>query len=200
MSPKPTKALAAENRALQAQVRELQEALHVAANALDIADDWHVPELQCNPPKAWALPAREEDKAEGWCSTAALAAKLRSLAGTVPPAEAPDYLKQACWLALEHDCYRYLMANAHGRRDGALKADCHQRLCLFYVAVWRCLPDTSWVRRQYEADYRAVHRHTQQLTDRLDEVIGFPLQSPPDYHQLVPQFFEHFHRLALEAL
>jgi hypothetical protein len=31
-------------------------------------------------------------------------------------------------------------------------------------------------------------------------VIGFPLNSTPDYEKLEPLFFEHFHKLAVRAL
>lgn len=59
---------------------ELKQALKVAAEALDIASDWHVENAQCNPPPEWNLPADGEDPADGWCSTRALAQKLRELA------------------------------------------------------------------------------------------------------------------------
>ena len=65
---------------LEARVEELSKALTVAADALDIASDWHVGEVQVDPPKEWKLDAISEDPDEGWCSTSALAQKLRELA------------------------------------------------------------------------------------------------------------------------
>ena len=54
-------------------------ALRVAADALEIASDWNVNNVQCNPPKEWCLPAYGEDPSEGWCSTTSLAEFLRNL-------------------------------------------------------------------------------------------------------------------------
>jgi len=59
---------------------EMRVALRVAAEALDIAEDWHVEEVQCHPPKEWELEAYSEPAEEGWCSTTALASKLREIA------------------------------------------------------------------------------------------------------------------------
>lgn len=191
----------AQLSALQAENRALKEALLVAANALDIAADWHFPVVQCNPPKVWGLEARGEDPEEGWCSTSALAAKLRALVYDVNPVPAQqDYFKHACWLALQRECAQYLIANSHGRRDGAMKAHWHMELCKFYTSVANGGSDPDYIRREHEEVYQRVHNHTQQLTDRLDEVIGFPLKERPDYDVMLPRFFEHFHRLALEAL
>lgn len=110
--------------------------------------------------------------------------------------------KQACRLHLDHAIHRYLMSNAAGRLNGAEKATRHIELCTFYVATVRGVDDLDTVRRSVggEADYQAVHRATQALTDHLDEVIGFPLEGRPDYGALAPKFFEHFHALAIKAL
>jgi hypothetical protein len=107
--------------------------------------------------------------------------------------------RQACWLATRFAIGRYLMSNAHGRWDGAEKAHRHQELCQFYVAMARGVAPED-VRVDFEDDYKAVHDNTQKLTDHLDEVIGFPLESTPDYDVLEPMFFERFHVLALEVL
>lgn len=107
--------------------------------------------------------------------------------------------RQACWLAMRFTIGRYLMSNAKGRWDGAEKAHRHEELCKFYVAAVRAV-ELDDVRVHHEADYKAVHDHTQKLTDNLDEAIGFPLESDPDYDVLEPKFFERFHVLALEAL
>jgi len=58
-------------------INHLREAVGVAATALDIAADWNVQEVQCNPP--WDLEALSENPADGWCSTRALAEKLRNM-------------------------------------------------------------------------------------------------------------------------
>lgn len=112
--------------------------------------------------------------------------------------------KQACRLHTSFTIARYLMSNAHGRWDGAEKAQRHSELCSFYVATVRGVDDVDMVRRGfpvcYENDYQAVHDATQALTDHLDEEIGFPLDSRPDYDKLTPLFFERFHSLALHAL
>lgn len=111
-----------------------------------------------------------------------------------------DLFKQACWLHCELYITRYLISNTHGRLDGSEKALRHAELCKFYVAAVRGASDVDLARRHYESDYQAVHKKTQELTDYMDEVIGFPLNSTPDYTELAPLFFERFHALALEAL
>lgn len=60
-------------------IEELKQALRIASDALSIADDWNLPAVQVNPPKEWNLPGGGEDPADGWCSTMALALKLREL-------------------------------------------------------------------------------------------------------------------------
>lgn len=111
-----------------------------------------------------------------------------------------DLFKQACWLHCQFTVMRYLMSNAHGRQDGVEKAERHQELCAFYVAALCGLQNVDLVRRTHERQYQLVHSKTQELTDYLDEAIGFPLKSPPDYVVMAPAFFEKFHMLALEAL
>ena len=66
------------NKAMEAE-SEYKQALAIAADALDIAADWDVDNVQCNPPKEWRLPAYGEDPEDGWCSTSALAELLRNL-------------------------------------------------------------------------------------------------------------------------
>lgn len=132
--------------------------------------------------------------------------KLAMPAATAVGANFPDQdgvadarFRQACWLALRFTVGRYLMSNAKGRWDGAEKAQRHIELCTFYVAAHRGI-ELEDVRVDHEQAYKAVHRNTQQLTDHLDEVIGFPLESEPDYDVLEPKFFDHFHTLAMAAL
>ena len=60
---------------------EIRHALEIAAKALDIASDWGLPEIQIHPPKEWKLEAADAESArDGWCTTNALADKLRELA------------------------------------------------------------------------------------------------------------------------
>lgn len=61
------------------EIKKLKEALKVAADALSIAADWNVNQVQVNPPKEWDLDGGGEDPEDGWCSTSALARKLRQL-------------------------------------------------------------------------------------------------------------------------
>lgn len=64
-----------------ANTEEMKQALRLAANALEIADDWDLPAVRIDPPKEWNLDGGGEDPADGWCGTMALARKLREIAG-----------------------------------------------------------------------------------------------------------------------
>lgn len=63
---------------------EIKQALNIAADALEIASDWYLSDIQVNPPRAWGLCAEnkpsEQRAIDGWCNTRALANKLRELA------------------------------------------------------------------------------------------------------------------------
>lgn len=61
------------------KINQLKQALKIAADALDIASDWNVGQVQVNPPKEWELDGGDEDPEDGWCSTRDLARKLRQL-------------------------------------------------------------------------------------------------------------------------
>ncbi|MFA6629046.1 MAG: hypothetical protein WCS55_04685 [Sulfuricurvum sp.] len=89
---------------------------------------------------------------------------------------------------------RYLMSNAEGRWDGSEKAQRHIELCEFYL---NCFGIDKI--DEYEA-FEAVHEATQELTDNLDTMIGFPLKGRPDYDDLEPKFFEIFHKIAVQTL
>ncbi len=109
------------------------------------------------------------------------------------------YFRRACQIHTDSLIARYLIVNSEGRLDGAEKAERHSELCAFYVAVHKgCLPHD--VMRMHFPDYRKVHEKTQELTDFLDEQIGFPIAGTPDYDDLIPKFFERFHDLAMSAL
>lgn len=113
-----------------------------------------------------------------------------------------DMFKNACRLATCHTVARYLMSNADGRWDGAEKATRHMELCAFYTCVALGIHDQDLVRRtdDGEALFDAIHAATQEMTDSMDETIGFPLKGRPDYDTLIPAFFEEFHRLAMAAV
>lgn len=112
---------------------------------------------------------------------------------------AMDLFKNACRIHTKFATYRYLMSNTAGRLCGAEKAQRHAELCSFYVGAFHA-SDPEHAARDHEADFKAVHTATQALTDYLDERIGFPLDSVPDYDKLAPLFFEQFHGLAVQAL
>lgn len=120
-------------------------------------------------------------------------------------------LKHALYMLMSFPIHRYLMANTTGRLDGAEKADVHLRLSYIYIAsqmgivdpdgatrvmVGAKTHDDGWVQHGTMA-YTYIHDATQELTDYMDEVIGFPIDDTrPDYDTLAPKFFEEFIRLA----
>lgn len=59
---------------------DVYDALIKAAEALEIASDWNVKNVQVFPPERWALEAWGEEAQDGWCATFALARKLREIA------------------------------------------------------------------------------------------------------------------------
>lgn len=58
---------------------EIKKVFIIAADGLDIAADWNVPDVQVYPPKEWNLVSYTEDVNDGWCATRELAKKLREL-------------------------------------------------------------------------------------------------------------------------
>jgi hypothetical protein len=111
-----------------------------------------------------------------------------------------ELFKNVCRIHLLHAIYRYLIVNAEGRWDGAEKSQRHREMCQFYVAAYRGLTDADDVQMETEdSGYWLVHEKTQQLTDHLDEVIGFPLKGKHDYELLETLFFDRFHELAMSA-
>lgn len=108
------------------------------------------------------------------------------------------------------DIARYLMSNAHGRWDGAEKAQRHINLANLFVTWWFELHDverggrfevkTGKYSDSFDSISMIIHDTTRPLTDYLDEVIGFPLESRPDYDKLSPKFFDKFYELATAKL
>lgn len=110
-----------------------------------------------------------------------------------------NYFKNACYLALDFSISRYLIANTEGRLNGVEKAETHMEMCKFYIACKYGI-ETSKVRRLYEDEFQNLHKATQELTSYLDEKIGFPIKGRPDYDELLPKFFEEFHKISVETL
>ena len=115
-----------------------------------------------------------------------------------------DRNKHLLWLLMRRNIMRYLMSNTHKRLDGAQKAHHHIEMCNIYIAgVLQCYPDGVHFQRDPDgmAVFRAVHDHTQKLTNNLDTEIGFPLEDTrPPYDSLCLLFFNEFLILADEAI
>lgn len=107
-----------------------------------------------------------------------------------------DMLKTAMRIHTDHYVARYLMACT---RNGAEKAEMHQNLVTFYVAVAKgCRLED--VRRRHEGEYKRVHDLTaQELTDHLDTKIGFEVGAFVS-DDLCRRFFNRFHAIAMDAL
>ena len=116
-----------------------------------------------------------------------------------PGSEDAFRFKNACSVHTNFAVMRYLMSNTDGRLDGAEKSLRHMELCRFYTSVFSGDTDIDHVRHQHEDLFQVIHTKTQELTDYLDEQIGFPLNGRPDYDALAPLFFDRFHALALDA-
>jgi hypothetical protein len=97
-----------------------------------------------------------------------------------------DREKWALRELLDFDIRRYLMANSIQRLDGAEKADRHikisKTLCKFVLCD--------------DTDRMSIEVHdflADILTDKMDEVIGFPIHTPlygEDYDILADKFFD----------
>lgn len=79
---------------------------------------------------------------------------------------------------LDFHCIRYMMCNAKGREDGAEKADVHLRistaLCNFILCEGTPRDEDTY---NVNECVHPVHDYLADiLTDRMDEVIGFPWQ------------------------
>lgn len=107
-----------------------------------------------------------------------------------------DMLKTAMRIHADHYVARYLLACT---RSGAEKAEMHQNLVTFYVAVAKgCRLED--VRRRYENEYKRIHDLTaHELTDHLDTEIGFEVGAFVS-DDLCRKFFNRFHTIAMDAL
>lgn len=91
---------------------------------------------------------------------------------------------------IDFDIARYLMANTHGREDGAEKADRHIKISEILAGF--LFADGDW--HKTNAATMKVHDYLADiLTDRMDEVINFPIDRPiygSDYNQYRDAFFK----------
>ncbi len=111
------------------------------------------------------------------------------------------FFKNACRIHTDMLVHRYLLSCSEKHGNGVLKATVHAELCAFYVAVFRDMDDLDAVRRHHESDYQAVRTATaNDLTDCLEDKIGFPIRGRPDYHSLAPVFFDRFHEIAVATM
>ena len=112
--------------------------------------------------------------------------------------------KQACKIHTQFMVARYLMANSEGRLDGAEKAQRHIELCEFYAALAFGWSDPDSVQGSVDGAielFQKIHYETaEKLTDRMDEVIGFPVTGRPNYGKLGSLFFDAFHDVAIKSI
>ena len=90
--------------------------------------------------------------------------------------------------ALDFTIHRYLLANTYGREDGHEKAQRHMEISGILVGFIRC---QRYDEIRHFHIMKEVHDYLAEiLTDRMDEVIGFPIfERPHDYDELVKKFF-----------
>jgi hypothetical protein len=89
--------------------------------------------------------------------------------------------------ALDFPIHRYLLANTYGREDPIERANRHMEISGIIVGFIRC-------KKYHEIFHfsimKEVHDYLAEiLTDRMDEVIGFPVfERPHNYDELVEKF------------
>ena len=107
-----------------------------------------------------------------------------------------ELFKKVCRADTSFYICRYLIANTDGRLDGAEKAEKHILLCEYYLEAFAI--------EKYSDDwmelFEQIHDNTQELTDKMDEKIGFPIKGRPDYDSLEPKFFDIFHSIATKTI
>lgn len=90
--------------------------------------------------------------------------------------------------ALEWEIHRYLMSNTYGREDGNERAERHRNISAIifsFVAIKKYHEIRDFRKMKVIHDYLA-----EILTDRMDEVIGFPIKKEiHDYDEYVWRFF-----------
>jgi len=76
---------------------------------------------------------------------------------------------------MDFDIHRYLMANSCQRLNGGEKADHHIAISKILVGFITC----DEVKQERSPVWKNVHDFLADiLTDRMDEVIGFPIHTP----------------------
>ena len=90
---------------------------------------------------------------------------------------------------MEFEIHRYLLANTYDRLDGNEKYERHKNISVILYEFLTC--------KKYHEIYdfpkmRNIHDYLAEiLTDRMDEVIGFPIyEKIYDYDELTERFFE----------
>lgn len=97
------------------------------------------------------------------------------------------------WMAMDFPIVRYLLANTHGRANGAEKAERHIELTCIYLASKMLCPSVEKVKSLHWDLMMKIHNATQVLTNNLDREIGFPIyDTPDDYDALALKFFDKF--------
>jgi hypothetical protein len=106
--------------------------------------------------------------------------------------------KREIWMLhylLDFHCIRYMMCNSKGREDSAEKADVHlaiaTALCNFILCEGTPRHEDTY---KVNECIRPVHDYLADiLTDRMDEVIGYPWQRQmygDDFKEYANKFFD----------
>jgi hypothetical protein len=90
--------------------------------------------------------------------------------------------------ALEFEIHRYLLANTYDRLDGNEKYERHKNISIILYEFLTC---KKYNEIKNFPLMRNIHDYLAEiLTDRMDEVIGFPIyERPYDYDDLTVKFF-----------
>jgi hypothetical protein len=108
--------------------------------------------------------------------------------------------KWALWSLLEFPIYRYLMANAVQRLDAGEKAQRHIEISKIIANFIFTCEDNNY---KVNNTWLIIHDYLAEvLTDRMDEVIGFPINTPlygNEFDLLAKKFFDiivkHFEQI-----
>ena len=105
--------------------------------------------------------------------------------------------KREIWMLhylLDFHCVRYMMCNAKGREDGAEKADVHIALSIALCNFILCegTPRNEDTYNVNECTMKVHDYLADILTDRMDEVIGYPIDRQlyaDDFDEYATKFF-----------
>lgn len=84
--------------------------------------------------------------------------------------------RYALWMMINRDCCRYCLCTSRG--ESAEKADIHWRICRILAAFITCKGGDLLMRGVENSVFgmSEVHKYlTDEITDRMDEVIGLPI-------------------------